>query len=54
MDNKGRLGGAALTAIMVISVFVALTVPVYAAEEDITTLGDMDSRYKNWRRKIKK
>ena len=39
MDNKRRLVGVALTAIMVISVFVALTMPVYAAEEDITTLG---------------
>ena len=41
MDNKRRLVGVALTAIMVISVFVALTVPVYAAEEDIPTLGEI-------------
>jgi len=40
MDNKRRLVGVALTTIMVISVFVALTVPVYAAE-DITTLGEI-------------
>jgi uncharacterized repeat protein (TIGR01451 family) len=41
MDNKERLVGVALVAIMVISLFAAFTVPVYAAEEDITTLGEI-------------
>ncbi|MCK4733325.1 MAG: hypothetical protein KAT65_12800, partial [Methanophagales archaeon] len=41
MDNKKRLVGVALAAIMVISLFAAFTVPVYAAEGDITTLGEI-------------
>ena len=41
MDDKKRLVGVTLTAIMVIFVFVALTVPVYATEGDITTLGEI-------------
>jgi hypothetical protein len=38
MENKKRLVGVVLTAIMVIYVFVALAVPVSAAEENITML----------------
>ena len=41
MDNKKRLVGVALAAIMTISLFAALTVPVYAAEGDITRLGEI-------------
>jgi uncharacterized repeat protein (TIGR01451 family) len=41
MNNKKRLVGTVLAAIMTISLFAALTVPVYAAEGDITRLGEI-------------